>query len=112
MGKIEKLVRLSFWGLNAGLALMVILNLFPAGVLQLLDVLQNGYWHARGPEFLRGSLVRGIEWARMPADLVFIALGVVPMLAAAVRALWMVRGEPSRGLPVLEAGAAPSVSPH
>jgi nitric oxide reductase subunit B len=108
--KIEKLVRLSFWGLNTGLALMVILNLFPAGVLQLVDVLRNGYWHARGPEFLHGSLVRLIEWARMPADLVFIALGVVPMLAAVARALWMVRGGPSRELPVLQTGPEPSVS--
>ena len=44
--KVEKYVRLSFWGLNAGLALMVVSNLFPLGVLQLLDVLENGYWHA------------------------------------------------------------------
>jgi hypothetical protein len=24
----------------------------PGGVLQFRDVLTNGYWHARGPEFL------------------------------------------------------------
>lgn len=35
----EKYIRVSFWGLNIGLALMVVLNLFPGGVLQLLDVL-------------------------------------------------------------------------
>jgi nitric oxide reductase subunit B len=79
--KTEKYVRLSFLGLNAGLALMVVTNLFPGGVLQLMDVLKNGYWHARGPEFL-GS-IRFIEWLRMPGDLVFIALGVFPLLIAA-----------------------------
>lgn len=27
--------------------MMVVMSLFPAGVLQLVDVLENGYWHAR-----------------------------------------------------------------
>ncbi len=45
--KPEKYIRVAFFGLNAGLALMVILSLFPGGVLQLWDVLNNGYWHAR-----------------------------------------------------------------
>ena len=45
--RIEKYVRASFWGLNLGLASMITFNLFPGGVMQLYDVLQNGYWHAR-----------------------------------------------------------------
>jgi nitric oxide reductase subunit B len=81
--RVERFVRVSFWGLNTGLALMVVLNMFPAGVLQLHDVLIHGYWHARGPEFLSQTLVRRIEWARLPADAVFILLGVVPILIAA-----------------------------
>jgi nitric oxide reductase subunit B len=80
--RIEKFIRLSFWGLNIGLALMVICNLFPGGVLQLLDVLKNGYWHARSPEFLNWRVMTLIEWIRMPADLIFIILGVIPMLFA------------------------------
>lgn len=80
----EKYIRVSFWGLNIGLALMVITNLFPGGVLQFLDVLNNGYWHARGPEFLQGKIPRLIEWLRMPGDLIFIGLGVVPLLIAAL----------------------------
>jgi nitric oxide reductase subunit B len=79
-----KLIRLSFWGLNCGLAIMVICSLFPGGVLQLADVLKNGYWHARGPEFLNQKTVRILEWLRMPGDLVFIGLGVLPAVAAAV----------------------------
>ena len=63
---------------------MVISNLFPGGVLQLWDVLNNGYWHARGPEFLNERLVRLIEWARLPGDMVFISLGVVPLTLAAL----------------------------
>jgi nitric oxide reductase subunit B len=82
--RVEPYVRVSFWGLNGGLALMVVSNLFPAGVLQLWDVLNNGYWHARGPQFLNEPLVRTIEWARLPGDIVFIGLGVVPLVLAAL----------------------------
>jgi nitric oxide reductase subunit B len=80
--RVEKFIRISFWGLNAGLALMVVTNLFPGGVLQLLDVLRNGYWHARGPEFLSARIVRLVEWLRLTGDLVFIGAGVFPLLAA------------------------------
>jgi nitric oxide reductase subunit B len=80
--KAEKFVRLSFWGLNLGLALMVLGNLFPGGILQLVDVLQNGYWHARGLEYVNRDFVHFIEWCRMPGDLIFIFLGVVPMVLA------------------------------
>src|SRR5262249_8791314 len=84
----EKYVRVSFWGLNAGLLLMVILNLFPGGVLQLIDVSNNWYWHARSPLFLSQPIMRDIEWLRLPADLIFIGLGVVPLLIAGLRVYW------------------------
>ena len=89
--RIEKYVRVSFWGLNMGLLLMVVVNLFPGGVLQLRDVLQNGYWHARSPEFLSRPFMKLIEWLRIPADLVFIFLGVVPLVMAGVMAYGMMR---------------------
>ncbi|HUI66922.1 MAG TPA: nitric-oxide reductase large subunit [Nitrospirota bacterium] len=81
-GRMEKYIRVSFWGLNVGLALMVITNLFPGGVLQFADVLQNGYWHARSAEFLHNGLMPLIEWLRLPADLIFIVLGVMPLIMA------------------------------
>lgn len=80
--RVEKFVRISFWGLNLGLALMVVTNLFPVGVMQFWDVLQNGYWHARSPEFLSQPLVRTLEWLRLPGDAIFIALGVLPAVLA------------------------------
>ena len=80
---VEGWFKFSFWGLNIGLALMVLLNLFPGGVYQLMDVLQHGYWHARGAEFLHGSAMHLIEWFRMPGDLVFIVCGALPALIAA-----------------------------
>ncbi|HKV53320.1 MAG TPA: cbb3-type cytochrome c oxidase subunit I [Candidatus Binataceae bacterium] len=82
---VEKYVRVSFWGLNAGLVLMLAANLFPGGVLQLYDVLQHGYWHARSPAFRQQPLMDWIEWARMPGDLVFIFVGVVPIVIASLK---------------------------
>ncbi len=87
----EKYIRVSFWGLNVGLAGMVVLNLFPGGVLQFFDVLKNGYWHARGPEFLNDRMITLLEWMRLPADAVFILLGVVPLLISAGLAYRFVR---------------------
>ncbi|MGD9974205.1 MAG: nitric-oxide reductase large subunit [Desulfatirhabdiaceae bacterium] len=78
----EKFIRISFWGLNVGLALMVITNLFPVGVLQLWDVLENGYWHARSLEFIGQDRIRQLEWWSLPSHVVLIGLGVAPMVIA------------------------------
>ena len=59
----ERAMRISFWSLNIGLAWMVFVNLVPVGVLQLYDSLQNGYWHARSPEFFAQPLVRASRMA-------------------------------------------------
>jgi nitric oxide reductase subunit B len=88
--RIEKYIRTSFWGVNVGLALMAISNLFPGGVLQLLDVLNNGYWHARGPEFLTSPIAQTIEWLRLPGDLIFIGAGVAPLVIASGLAYWSI----------------------
>jgi len=81
--RTEKYIRVSFWGLNTGLALMIAGSLFPGGVMQFYDVLSHGYWHARGLDYLNQEFVRLIEWARLPGDTVFILFGVIPMVIAA-----------------------------
>ena len=50
-------IKVGFWGLNVGMGLMVILDLFPAGVLQLWDAMQNGYWHARELTYLMSGVL-------------------------------------------------------
>jgi nitric oxide reductase subunit B len=80
--RVEKFLKVGFWGLNIGLAMMIVFSLFPAGVLQLQDVLQNGYWHARSLEYTGTTLARTLEWMRTPGDLVFIFLGVLPIALA------------------------------
>jgi len=61
---------------------MMAADLFPAGVLQLSDVLQNGYWHARRLSFLMSGTFHALEWARSAADAVFLVVGVVPLVLA------------------------------
>ncbi len=80
--RAERWIRVGFWGLNAGLALMMAVDLFPAGVLQLWDVLQNGYWHARRLTFLMSGPFHTLEWVRVAADGVFLVIGVVPLVLA------------------------------
>jgi nitric oxide reductase subunit B len=82
-----KLVRVGFWGLNVGLALMVLSDLFPAGVLQLWDSLNNGYWHARRLGYVTSGTFHTLEWVRIFADSVFLVLGAAPILVAALRSL-------------------------
>ncbi len=82
--RVEKYVKISFWGLNIGLAGMMILQLFPSGVFQFLDVINNGYWHARSLEFSGQQYMVNLAWLRMPADVVFMVVGVLPLLIAVV----------------------------
>ena len=89
----EKFVRVSFWGLNAGLALMLAGSLFPGGVLQLYDVLAERLLARPGPGVPEpGPDPADLEWARMPGDVVFIAFGAVPMAIAAVLTYLTMRG--------------------
>jgi nitric oxide reductase subunit B len=80
--RVEKYLKVGFWGLNIGLAMMIVLSLFPGGLLQVWDVLQNGYWHARSLEYTGTALARTLAWMRTPGDLVFIFVGVLPVVAA------------------------------
>lgn len=82
--RIEKYIKLSFWGLNIGLAGMVILQLFPSGVLQLMDVINHGYWHARSVAFTNNAYIVDLAWLRMPADSIFILFGSLPLLVVSV----------------------------
>jgi nitric oxide reductase subunit B len=81
----EKLIKIGFWGLNIGLALMLLLDLFPAGVLQFSDAISHGYWHARRLSYLMGGTFHTLEWIRIVGDLVFLLVGVVPLALATMR---------------------------
>ncbi|GJL61648.1 MAG: nitric oxide reductase [Nitrospirales bacterium] len=88
---IEKYIKVAFWGTNVGLAMMVTMSLFPGGLLQLWDVLQHGYWHARSLDYIGSERSHLIEWLRLPGDLVFILFGVVPLVIASLKGYLSVR---------------------
>lgn len=73
------LLRTVFWSLNVGLLLMVALDLFPVGIAQLLDVLENGFWHARSQAFVQGELFQALTWARIVGGALFVFGGVLPL---------------------------------
>ncbi len=92
---IEKWVRITVWGANIGLFMMVFLSLFPSGLRQVWDVMQNGYWHARSEAFIHETPALVIEWLRFPGDVVFIVFGSIPLTIAAVKAWLGVRRQPA-----------------
>ena len=97
--EIEKYVKVAFWGTNVGLAMMVTMSLFPSGALQVWDVVQHGYWHARSLEYIGSDRSRLIEWLRMPSDLVFILFGALPLVIASIKSYFGMRalsGKPLR----------------
>jgi nitric oxide reductase subunit B len=76
----DRMVKLSFWSLNIGLAWMSFVSLFPLGLLQLYRSVNTSYWEARSPAFLTGTVNTVFEWLRLPGDVVFIVGGALPLL--------------------------------
>ena len=71
-------LRASFWGINVGLALMVLLSLLPVGLAQTWASVEYGMWYARSAEFLQTPALDKLRWMRLLGDVVFAAglLGV------------------------------------
>jgi nitric oxide reductase subunit B len=76
----RKLVLTSFWSLNGGLALMMFLDLFPAGLYQIMLVFQDGLWYARSQEVLRGPVWQMLTYFRSIGGTLFIVGGVLPLM--------------------------------
>lgn len=76
----SSLARLSFWSINLGLLLMVLLDLFPAGLLQFQAVVENGLWFARSEAFTGGSTFQALTWMRIIGGAIFTLGGVLPLV--------------------------------
>ncbi|RAP36339.1 nitric oxide reductase [Legionella quinlivanii] len=72
----DKLGTWAFWLYNIGLILWILLNFFPIGWAQLMDVYQHGFAHSRSLEFYNTTLLW--QWLRTPGDVIF-ALGALIM---------------------------------
>jgi len=79
---------LSFWLINVGLALMVLLSLLPVGLLQTWASVEHGMWYARSAEFLQSDTMTQLRWLRVVGDTVF-RLGTVGLA-------WFVLGPKNR----------------
>lgn len=82
----DRLLALSFWGLNIGLAMMVFMSLLPAGVYQAWASIDQGMWFARSPAIVHSRLMETLVWLRVPGDIVFAA-GAVVLAGYALRLL-------------------------
>jgi nitric oxide reductase subunit B len=69
----------SFWSMNVGLALMILLSLLPVGLIQTWASVTHGLWYARSAEFLQTPLLNELRWFRIFGDTLFtlgaLALG-------------------------------------
>src|SRR5690606_23784838 len=50
------LLRYSFWSINIGLMLMVLISVLPVGLMQTWASVQHGMWYARSAEFMQTDL--------------------------------------------------------
>ena len=76
----EKLVRMVFWSLNIGIALMMFLDLFPVGLYQIYVVLTKGLWYARSNEVVMGPVFATLTYMRSIGGAVFIFGGLLPLI--------------------------------
>jgi nitric oxide reductase subunit B len=74
------LISFTFWSINVGLALMVLLSLLPVGLLQAWASVEHGMWYARSAEFMQTPLMNNLRWMRLFGDTIFavgsVALGI------------------------------------
>ncbi len=68
----------SFWSMNVGLGLMILLSLLPVGLLQTWASVEHGMWYARSAEFLQTGLMDVLRWLRVVGDTVF-AIGILTL---------------------------------
>lgn len=83
----ERLVRLSFWGTNIGLALMFSVTLLPTGLLQIYDNINYGFWHARSNAFWNQDIIQTLGNIRLLPDTLII-LGSLALLLFMLKAIF------------------------
>ncbi len=76
----DRLLAVSFWGLNGGLLIMTLLTLFPVGIAQAWTSFAEGLVVARDVSFFERPVVAWLGQARMVPDTVIIVFGVVPLV--------------------------------
>lgn len=86
----DKIIKMSCWALNIGLAGMIAISLLPVGFLQMKVAFFEGYWVSRAPEFLQQDIVQNLLTIRAIPDTIFL-IGVVGIMFVSVKALFNLR---------------------
>ncbi|ALC12871.1 nitric-oxide reductase large subunit [Sphingopyxis sp. 113P3] len=84
----EGLMRLGFWGLNAGLVLMIFTSLLPVGLFQFEASVTSGMWYARSDAFLQQGFLEALRWVRTFGDVVFILGALAVAWQVVILGLW------------------------
>jgi len=82
----DQLLKIAFWGLNAGLMGMIVLSLLPSGIYQFAIAVEHGLWYARSPEVTGSAFIHAVTWLRVVPDVVFLG-GAGALLAFVVKAI-------------------------
>jgi nitric oxide reductase subunit B len=72
------LLSYSFWAINIGLALMLLISLLPQGLMQTWASVEHGLWYARSADFLQTPAMETFRWLRVVGDTIF-ASGVLTL---------------------------------
>ena len=81
----DRLLMISFFGLNGGLLMMTLITLFPVGILQAWTSYKHGLWVARDATFFQLPVVQLLGELRIIPDLIIVLLGVVPLAYFLIR---------------------------
>jgi nitric oxide reductase subunit B len=90
-----KALSFSFWAINIGLALMVLLSLLPIGLMQTWASVKHGMWYARSAEFMSQEIIHNFVWLRVIGDTIF-AIGalVLGWFILGLKTGWSLTDEP------------------
>ncbi|BAZ10011.1 cytochrome b subunit of nitric oxide reductase [Calothrix sp. NIES-4071] len=94
----EKLLKFSFWFINLGLVVMLLLGPIPNGFYQLTQSINYGTWYARGETVMSSSWMHWTVWLRIPGDIIF-AVGALAMFIFVLRAIWAIFRFPVQPIP-------------
>ncbi len=94
-------LRFSFWSLNLGLVLMVVLSLLPVGLAQAWASVEHGMWYARSADFLQTPILQELRWLRVIGDTVFAAgVAALGWFILGLKTGWSLDRQPAEILPV------------
>ncbi len=83
----QRYLKVAFWSMNIGLAMMTFLSLLPQGLWQTYASISHYYAYARSAEFMHSTVMEGFVWARVPGDILF-AVGAASFGLFVWQAFW------------------------